>query len=102
GELLAQFVANRSMNLAAGTAHTHAYLDIANPTGATSIILSIQKNGSEIGTITIAANSQNGTFSIPIAMNFAEGDRYGLRVTQSNSAVPSGLSVTLPFIRTDI
>jgi len=102
GDLLAQFVANRTMSLAAGTAHTYAYLDVANPVGATSIILSIQKNGTEIGTITIAANTQIGTFSIPAATNFAEGDRYGLRVTQSNNAVPSGLSVTLPFIRTDI
>src|SRR5215471_17830960 len=53
GELLAQFVANRSMSLAAGTLGTYAYLDVANPVGATSIILSIQKNGTQIGTITI-------------------------------------------------
>jgi predicted ATPase len=38
----------------------------------------------------------------PAATDFAEGDRYALRVTQSASAVPSGLSVTLPFLRTDI
>jgi hypothetical protein len=35
-------------------------------------------------------------------MAFAEGDAYALKVTQSNNATPSGLSVTLPFLRTDI
>jgi len=102
GELLAQFIANRTMSLAAGNAHAYAYLNVANPVGATSIILSIRKNGTEIGTITIAANAQNGTFNIPALTNFAEGDRYALQVTQSNSATPSDLSVILPFIRTDI
>jgi hypothetical protein len=102
GELLFQGVANRTMNLAAGNADAYAHLDVANPVGATSVILSIQKNTTEIGTITIAANAQDGTFSIPAATDFAEGDRYALRVTQSNSAVPAGLSVTLPFLRTDI
>lgn len=102
GELLFQGIANRTMSLAAGSANAYARLDVANPVGATSIILSIQKNATEIGTITIAANAQDGTFSIPTVTNFAEGDRYALRVTQSNSAVPSGLAVTLPFLRTDI
>src|SRR5262245_22412062 len=102
GELLAQFVANRSMNLAAGNANAHAYLDVANPVGATSIIISIQKNGTQIGTITFAANTQVGSFNIPTAASFVDGDRYGLRVTQSNDATASGLSVILPFVRTDI
>jgi len=102
GELLFQGIANRTMNLGAGNAGCYARLDVANPVGATSIILSIQKNATEIGTITIAANAQDGVFNIPAATDFAEGDRYALRVTQSNSAVPAGLSVTLPFIRTDI
>lgn len=102
GDLLAQFIANRTMSLAAGNAHAYAYLNIANPVGATSIILSIRKNGTEIGTITFAANTQIGTFNIPVATNFAEGDRYAVQVTQSNDATPSDLSVTLPFIRTDI
>ena len=78
-------------------------------TGGTDIILSIEKNGAEIGTITFEAASdvdtnggQQGDFNIPAATDFAEGDRYALRVTQSNNAEPSGLSVTLPFVRTDI
>jgi hypothetical protein len=103
GELLAQFVANRPMSLAAGTAGAYAHLDVAEAsTGATNIILSIEKNGTQIGTITILAHVQDGTFNIPTATTFVAGDRYGLRVTQSDNAEPSGLSVTLPFIRTDI
>jgi hypothetical protein len=101
-ELLFQGIANRTMNLGSGDEGAYARLDVANPVGATSIILSIQKNATEIGTITIAANAQVGTFNIPTATDFAEGDRYALRVTQSNNAVPSDLSVTLPFVRTDI
>lgn len=102
GELLFQGIANRSMNLAAGNAHAYARLDVGNAAGATSIILAIEKNGTGIGTITFAAGAQNGVFSILTATDFAEGDRYALRVTQSNNAAPSGLSVTLPFVRTDI
>jgi hypothetical protein len=101
-ELLFQGIANRTMRLGAGNEGAYARLDVANPVGATAIILSIQKNVTEIGTITIAANAQNGVFSVPAATDFAEGDRYALRVTQSANAVPSGLSVTLPFVRTDI
>jgi hypothetical protein len=102
GELLFQGIANRTMQLGSGDEGAYARLDVANPVGATSIILSIQKNATEIGTITIAANAQDGSVNIPAATDFAEGDRYALRVTQSNSAVPSDLSVTLPFVRTDI
>ena len=102
GDLLFQGIANRTMNLAAGNLGAYAYLGTANPVGATSIIISIRKNGTEIGTITFAASAQNGTFNIPAATDFAEGDRYALQITQSTSATPADLSITLPFIRTDI
>lgn len=109
-ELLFVGIANRTMRLNAGNANAYAYLDIGNDgTGATDIIVSIEKNGSEIGTITFdaggeidTAGGQAGDFIINAAVDFAEGDRYGLRVTQSDNAQPAGLSVTLPFIRTDI
>jgi hypothetical protein len=109
-ELLFMGIANRTMNLAAGNAHAYAYLDVGNDsTGATDIILSIEKNRTEIGTITFVAGGaldtdggQVGEFNILAATDFAEGDTYALRVTQSNNAEPSGLSVTLPFVRTDI
>ena len=109
-ELLFQGIANRTMNLGAGNAGAYAYLDIGNDAiGATDVIVSIEKNGTAIGTITFeaggdidSAGGQAGDFSILNATDFAEGDRYALRITQSDNAEPSGLSVTLPFVRTDI
>jgi len=107
-ELLFQGIATRTMRLVAGNAHCYAYLAVGND-GPTNIILSIERNGSEIGTILFAAGSeidtdggQAGAFSINAAVDFAEGDRYALRVTQSDNAGPADLSVTLPFLRTDI
>jgi hypothetical protein len=71
--------------------------------------LSIEKNGVEIGTIIFDAGGdidtdggQLGDFSIPANADFVAGDRYGLRVTQSDDALPADLSVTLPFIRMDM
>lgn len=109
-ELIFRGVANRTMSLPSGNAKAYAYLDIGNDAGgATDIILSIEKNRTEIGTITFAAGGeidsaggQVGEFDIPAATDFVEGDFYALRVTQSNNAEPAGLSVTLPFIRTDL
>jgi hypothetical protein len=109
-ELLFQGIANRSMRLGSGDLRAHAYLETGNEaTGATDVILSIEKNGIEIGTITFAAagdidtdGGQVGDFNIPAATDFAERDHYALRVTQSDNAEPAGLSVTLPFVRTDI
>ena len=104
GELIYQAVANRPMQLPAGNANCYGYLDVANSAaGATSITLAIEKNSTSIGTITFAAStSHTGTFSIPAAADFVAGDRYALRATTSNNPLPSGLSVTLPFLRKDI
>jgi len=109
-DLLFVGIANRSMDLNAGDDRAYAYLDIGNnAVGATDIVLSIEKNRVAIGTITFiaggvidAGGGQLGEFNIPALTNFAEGDAYGLRVVASNNAAPSGLSVTLPFLRTDI
>jgi hypothetical protein len=108
-ELLFLGIANRAMRLGAGDDRAYAYLDVGNDsTGATDVIVSIEKNGTEIGTITFAAGGdidtaggQIGDFNIPAATDFVEGDHYALRVTQSDDAQPSGLSVTLPFVRAD-
>jgi hypothetical protein len=108
-ELLFVGIANRNMRLD-GAERAYAYLDVGTAaSGATNIIISIEWNRTEIGTITFVAGGtldtaggQVGVFNIPSAVGFAEGDSYALRVTQSNNAAPSGLSVTLPFIRTDI
>ena len=103
GELLFVGIANRTMQLKSGNAHAYAYLDVVIPGGGSNIVISIQKNGSEIGTITFTiAGGHTGAFNIPATIDFAEGDRYGLRVTSSANAAPADLSITLPFLRTDI
>jgi hypothetical protein len=108
GELMFQAAASRTMRLMSGNAHAYAYLDVAIGAG-TNIILAIEKNRVQIGTITFIAGAtpdggggQSGAFNIPATTDFAEGDIYALRVAQSANATPSGLSVTLPFLRTDI
>jgi hypothetical protein len=108
GELFFQGIANRTMQLKSGNAHAYAYLDVGIGAG-TSIVVAIEKNRVQVGTVTFTAGAtldagggQGGTFSIPAAIDFAEGDRYALRVTASANAAPSGLSITLPFLRTDI
>ena len=109
-ELLFVGIANRSMQLGAGNENAYAYLDVGNDgTGATDIVIAIEKNGAEIGTITFEAGGdidtdggQAGDFTILAATDFADGDRYALRAVQSDNAEPGGLSVTLPFVRTDI
>jgi hypothetical protein len=108
GEVIFQGVANRAMQLASGNAHAYAYLDVGIGAG-TNIVLKIEKNRTQVGTVTFTAGAtldagggQAGTFNIPATTDFAEGDKYAIRVTSSANAAPSGLSVTLPFIRTDI
>ena len=109
-ELLFVGVANHALRLGSGNASAYAYLDAGiTASGATDIIISIERNRAQIGTITFEANGdldsdggQAGNFNIPTTTDFADGDTYGLRVTQSDNAEPSGLSVTLPFLRTDI
>jgi hypothetical protein len=108
-ELMYQGIVNRNMRLPLGNADCFAYLDVGNNAiGATDIIIAIQKNGVEIGTITFAAGGtidahggQLGTFSVPADADFVSGNLYALRSTQSTNSAPSGLSVTLPFIRTE-
>lgn len=109
-DVLFQAVAGRSMQFTTDDGHAYAYLDVGNnETGAADIILSIQVNRVEVGTITFEANGtidgdggQLGAFNVPSATDIAEGDIYSVRVTQSDNSTPSGLSITLPFVRTDI
>jgi hypothetical protein len=105
-ELLFAGIANRAMRLASGNAHAYAYLDVGVATGS-NISLAIEKSGVQIGTITFtvggldAAGGKAGSFNIPATTDFAQGDIYALRVLSSDNAAASGLSVTLPFLRTD-
>lgn len=109
-ELLFLGIANRAMRLGSGNLGAWAYLDVGNDaTGATDIVIAIEKNRTQIGTITFEAGGdidtgggQAGEFNVPVATDFAAGDTYALRIATSDNAAPAGLSVTLPFIRTDV
>lgn len=108
-ELMYQGIANRAMQLPAGNDGCYGYLGTGNDAvGATDIIVSIEKNSVEVGTITFdaggtidAEGGQLGTFSILADVDLIAGDRYALRATQSDNAEPSDLSITLPFVRMD-
>lgn len=106
-ELLFQAITNRAMKLGPGSSLAYAYLDVGNA-GGSNIVLGIEKNRSQVGTITFAVGvgidadgGQTGTISIPAAVDYDVADHYGIRVVSSSNPAPSGLSVTLPFIRTD-
>lgn len=109
-DLLFVGIANRSMRLGSGNLNCYAYLDVGNDgTGATDIVIAIEKNRTQIGVIVFeaggeidSAGGQAGEFNVPAQTEFAASDTYGLRVIASENAAPAGLSVTLPFIRTDI
>lgn len=108
-ELMYQGVANRAMQLPLGNDGCYGYLGTGNnAVGATDIVLAIEKNGTQVGTITFVAGGtidagggQFGTFTILADVDFITGDRYALRATQSNNVAPANLSVTLPFVRMD-
>ena len=96
------------MRLSSGNGHAYAYLDVGIGAG-TNIILSIQKNRVEIGTITFIAGAtldagggQTGAFNIPGVHGIRRGRQICLRGYAIQQRHTSGLSVTLPFLRTDI
>jgi hypothetical protein len=109
-ELIYQAVANRPMQLLQGNANSYGYLDVGNDAvGATDIVIAVEKNGASVGTVTFVADGdidasggQFGEVYITADVDYAEGDRYGLRAVQSSNVEPSGLSITLPFLRKDI
>lgn len=108
GDLFFQFKAPRSMTLPSGDDGAYAYLETALDGGDAATILSLEKNGAEVGTITFTAGTgdtdggQEGIISIAADVDLITGDRFAIRVTQSTTVVGSDLSITLPFLRTDI
>lgn len=110
GDILFQFKAPRPMILASGDDGAFAYIDTAleASTDATDIILGLYKNGAEVGTITFTPGvgdtdgGQDGGIDIPDDVDLTTGDLFGIAVIQSDNIGPKDLSITLPFIRTDI
>lgn len=109
GDILFQFKAPRPMTLVAGDDGAFAYIDTAleGSTDADDIILGLYKNGAEVGTITFTPDGdtdggQDGALNIPDDVALTAGDLFGIAVIQSDNIGPKDLSITLPFIRTDI
>ena len=103
GELLFQGIANRTMHLGAGDEGAYARLDVANPVGGSQHHpVDPEERHRDRHHHDSLPTRRTDVFNVPAATDFAEGDRYALRVTASANAVPAGLSVTLPFMRTDI
>lgn len=65
----------------------------------TDAIISIQKNGSEVGTITFLAGQTTGTFAVPSEVTLVAGDEVSL-VTTSNGQSLNNLGITLTLRRT--
>jgi hypothetical protein len=110
GELFLQYIAPRDMRMIAGLGgEAWAYLGTAieQSTGAVDIVLSIEKNGGEIGTITFTAGEQDtaggqdGAIVFLADVAFTGGDRIAIRVAQSQDPVAADLSITLPALRTE-
>jgi hypothetical protein len=69
------FVAPRNFTLPANLTGSQAYAFTAPGEG---LVISIQKNEGEVGTMSIAAGANAGTFSFASAVSFVAGDRLGL------------------------
>ena len=97
GEILGTLPVVRGLKLvSAGAGGSRAYTD-GQSTGTSSIV-SIQKNGVEVGTVTFAADAATGTFSIPSDVTFADADRLSLRCTTATSTFRD-FAVTLKLRR---
>jgi hypothetical protein len=94
GALLDRFVCPRALTLPAGATGAQAFAGIA-PTAAASF--SIQKNGVTIGSVTFAAGSQIGTFTVSAAVTFAAGDRLELVGPGTQDATMADVAITLPL-----
>lgn len=90
-----EFVATRAFNLAAAFANSKAVLGTA-ATGST--VLTVNKNGSSIGTITFSASGTVGAFAAATATEFAAGDI--LSVVAPSSADSSAANIGITFVAT--
>lgn len=75
GETSVRFVTVRAFNIAANFSGSYAKSSIA---ATASTVFSVQKNGSQVATITFASAGTSGTFSTQAAVSFAAGDRFSI------------------------
>jgi hypothetical protein len=96
GALLAEIVLARAVDFPAGFSGSTGYARIA-ATAAT--VLDVQKNGSNIGTVTFAAAGSTPTFALASATSFAAGDRLGIVNEDPADATLAGVSLTFAGTR---
>ena len=96
GALLAEIVLARPVDFPAAFAGSTGYARIA---ATTETVLDVQKNGSNIGTVTFAAVSATPSFALAAPTSFAAGDRLGLINEDPADATLAGASLTFAGTR---
>jgi hypothetical protein len=94
--LLAEIVLARPVDFPAGFSGSTGY---ARVTATGEILLDVQKNASNIGTVTFAAASTTPTFALASATSFAAGDRLAILNEDPADATLAGVCLTFARIR---
>jgi hypothetical protein len=97
GALLAEIVLARPVDFPAAFTGSTGYARIAAATAET--VLDVQKNGSNIGTVTFAAAGATPTFGLASSTSFAAGDRLGIVNEDPADATLAGVSLTFAGTR---
>jgi hypothetical protein len=92
GALMAQVVLDRAVTFPDGLFGAQGY---AGVTATASTVLDLQKNGSNIGTITFTNAGSTAAFALSGAISFAPGDRLGIVNEDPADATLADLSITL-------
>jgi hypothetical protein len=96
GALLAEIVLARAVDFAAAFTGSTGYARIV---ATAETVLDVQKNGSNIGTVTFVAASATPTFALPSPTSFAAGDRLGIVNEDPADATLAGVSLTFAGTR---
>lgn len=102
GTLLGQFVVIRDIIMEENLSEAEAWLETPSDD---HVEIKIEKNGTPVGTIEFEGGANVGTFTFVADVEFARGDRIGIRLMESGATTAgtgADLSVTLPATRTDI
>jgi hypothetical protein len=90
-EVIYVYIAGASFTLPASLTGSQAYLEVAS---TAEYIISIQKNGTEIGTLRFVAGNTAGSFTFSTEVSFVAGDRLSF-VGPEQDETASGLAVTI-------
>jgi hypothetical protein len=96
GALLAEIVLARPVDFPAEFSGSTGYARIA---ATAETVLDVQKNGSNIGTVTFAAAASTPVFALPSVTSFAAGDRLGIVNEDPADATLAGVSLTFAGTR---